>query len=62
LTPGAREWWLAGSTSTEPAHAVALEHLDLQPLLDLRLGGDAPSAGLLALPLVTAAAQVLATA
>lgn len=60
LVPGAREWWLAGSTSTEPAHDLALEHLDLTPLLDLRLGGDAPAAGVVALPLVTAAARVLA--
>ncbi|MFO7193223.1 MULTISPECIES: nicotinate-nucleotide--dimethylbenzimidazole phosphoribosyltransferase [Thermocrispum] len=62
LAPGARDWWLAASSTTEPAHAVALQHLDLEPLLDLRLGGDAPTAGLLALPLVTAAAWLLADA
>lgn len=60
LAPGAREWWLASSTSTEPAHALALEHLDLEPLLDLQLGGDAQEAGVLALPLLAAAARALA--
>lgn len=60
LAPGAREWWLASSTTTEPAHAKTLEHLDLEPLLDLRLGGDAPAAGVTALPLLAAAARALA--
>lgn len=59
LAPGARGWWLASSTTTEPAHAKTLEHLDLEPLLDLRLGGDAPAAGVTALPLLAAAARAL---
>jgi len=60
LAQGARDWWLVASSSTEPAHGVAMEHLDLEPLLDLQLGGEAPTAGLLALPLLTSAARLLA--
>lgn len=40
LAPGARDWWIAGHRSTEPAHTLALRHLNLDPLVDLgmRLG------------------------
>lgn len=62
LAPGAHEWWLAAGTSTEPAHELALEHLDLEPLLDLGLSGDAESGGLAALPLVAMATRALAAA
>lgn len=62
LAPGGRAWWLASSSTTEPAHDLALQHLDLEPLLDLRLGGDAEAAGLLALPLLAAAVRALAAA
>lgn len=62
LAPGARDWWTAGSSTTEPAHVLALEHLDLEPLLDLQLGGDAEVAGVLALPLLAGAARVLGSA
>ena len=40
LAPGARQWWRAGHRSTEPAHTLALEKLELEPIVDLvmRLG------------------------
>ncbi len=40
IAPGAREWFLAGHRSTEPAQSMALEKLGLTPLvdLDMRLG------------------------
>ena len=40
LAPGARDWWLLAQRSPEPALALAAEHLELSPLLDLhvRLG------------------------
>ncbi|WP_199443353.1 nicotinate-nucleotide--dimethylbenzimidazole phosphoribosyltransferase [Umezawaea beigongshangensis] len=59
MAPGAREWWVAGHRSAEPAHALALSHLDLKPLLefDMRLGEG--SGAVAALPLLTMAARVL---
>jgi nicotinate-nucleotide--dimethylbenzimidazole phosphoribosyltransferase len=37
LAPGARQWWQAGHRSTEPGHGLALEALELDPILDLRM-------------------------
>ena len=50
---------LAGHTSAEPAHALALRALGLRPLLglDLRLGEG--TGALLALPLAQSAARAL---
>ena len=60
LAPGARDWWLAGHRSAEPAHDLALSHLQLTPVLDLGMRlGEGPGA-LAALPLLQAAAQLLA--
>ncbi|PRY34053.1 nicotinate-nucleotide--dimethylbenzimidazole phosphoribosyltransferase [Umezawaea tangerina] len=60
LAPGAREWWKAGHLSAEPAHALALGHLSLEPLLefDMRLGEG--TGAVAALPLVMMATKVLA--
>lgn len=59
-TPAAPQWWLASHRSPEPAHALALSSLDLDPLLDLgvRLGEGAGA--LLALPLLNAAVHAMA--
>lgn len=59
MAPGARSWWQAGHRSTEPAHALALAALDLEPIVDLglRLGEGTGAAA--ALPLVRAAVAVL---
>ena len=59
LCPAALDYALAGHTSAEPGHGIALRHLRLRPLLglDLRLGEG--TGALLALPLVAAAARVL---
>jgi nicotinate-nucleotide--dimethylbenzimidazole phosphoribosyltransferase len=59
LSPGARAWWWAGHRSTEPAHRLALEALDLAPLLDLGLRLGEASGALTALPLLRTAAVVL---
>ena len=60
LAPGARQWWVAGHRSTEPAHSIALRQLRLEPLveLDLRLGEG--SGALVALPILHAAVATLA--
>ncbi|PZA19206.1 nicotinate-nucleotide--dimethylbenzimidazole phosphoribosyltransferase [Modestobacter versicolor] len=59
LCPAALEHALAGHTSAEPGHALALRALGLRPLLglDLRLGEG--TGALLALPLVASAARAL---
>jgi nicotinate-nucleotide--dimethylbenzimidazole phosphoribosyltransferase len=59
LCPAVIEYCIAGHRSAEPGSQVVLEHLDLQPLLnlDLRLGEG--TGACLALPLVQAAARVL---
>ncbi|RKT53266.1 nicotinate-nucleotide--dimethylbenzimidazole phosphoribosyltransferase [Saccharothrix australiensis] len=60
LAPGAREWWVAGHRSAEPAHALALNHLSLEPLLDFDLRLGEGSGAVAALPLVAMATKVLA--
>jgi nicotinate-nucleotide--dimethylbenzimidazole phosphoribosyltransferase len=59
LCPAALDYALAGHTSAEPGHAIALDSLGLRPLLglDLRLGEG--TGALLALPLVASAARAL---
>jgi nicotinate-nucleotide--dimethylbenzimidazole phosphoribosyltransferase len=59
LCPPALEYALAGHTSAEPGHAIALDFLGLRPLLglDLRLGEG--TGALLAFPLVASAARAL---
>jgi nicotinate-nucleotide--dimethylbenzimidazole phosphoribosyltransferase len=60
LAPGARRWWVAGQRTAEPAHALALEHLDLGPLLELDVRLGEGTGAVTALPLLMMAARVLA--
>ena len=55
----ASQWWCASHLSTEPAAAAALDRLGLEPLLDLRMRLGEGSGALLALPLVSAAGDLL---
>jgi nicotinate-nucleotide--dimethylbenzimidazole phosphoribosyltransferase len=59
LARGARQWWMAGHRCAEPAHAMALAHLRLKPLLDLDMRLGEGTGALAALPLVQMAAQLL---
>ena len=61
MAPGARAWWQAGHRSTEPAHALALRHLRLEPIVDLgmRLGEGTGAA--VALLILRAAVATLAS-
>ncbi|MFW0787434.1 nicotinate-nucleotide--dimethylbenzimidazole phosphoribosyltransferase [Gordonia sp. CPCC 206044] len=59
LAPGASRWWLAGHRSAEPAHAIALDHLDLKPVLELSMRLGEGSGALSALPVVASAADIL---
>lgn len=60
LASGARHWWVAGHRSVEPAHALALRHLELVPILDLGMRLGEGSGAVAALPLVQMAVRVLA--
>ena len=54
------DWWVAGHVSSEPAHALALTRLSLEPVLDLGLRLGEGSGALLAVPVLKAAAATLA--
>ncbi|GAA3240279.1 nicotinate-nucleotide--dimethylbenzimidazole phosphoribosyltransferase [Pseudonocardia petroleophila] len=60
LAPGARAWWLAAQRSPEPAMALALSHLSLDPVLDLGLRTGDGTGAVAVLPLLQMAARVLA--
>ena len=59
LAPGSIDYMVAGHLSTEPGARIALEKLGLEPLLDLAMRLGEGTGGLLAVPLVQAAARVL---
>jgi nicotinate-nucleotide--dimethylbenzimidazole phosphoribosyltransferase len=61
LAPGARAWWQAGHRSTEPAHALALAQLELEPILDLRMRLGEGTGAAMALPVLRAAIATLAS-
>jgi nicotinate-nucleotide--dimethylbenzimidazole phosphoribosyltransferase len=59
LHPELRGWLLAGHRSAEPAHGALLDHLELEPVLDLgmRLGEGSGAAACLAILHLAAAAH-----
>ncbi|HEX4700745.1 MAG TPA: nicotinate-nucleotide--dimethylbenzimidazole phosphoribosyltransferase [Pseudonocardiaceae bacterium] len=59
LAPGARQWWVAGHRSVEPAHTLVLDHLNMRPLLELDMRLGEGSGAVVALPLVMMAARIL---
>jgi nicotinate-nucleotide--dimethylbenzimidazole phosphoribosyltransferase len=59
LAPGARQWWRAGHRSTEPAHTLALEKLNLEPIVDLSMRLGEGTGAAVALPVVRAAVAAL---
>jgi nicotinate-nucleotide--dimethylbenzimidazole phosphoribosyltransferase len=59
LAPDCVGYVIAGHLSVEPGAKVALEHLGLEPVLDLGMRLGEGTGGLLAVPVVTAAARVL---
>lgn len=60
LAPGARAWWRVAQRSPEPAMALVVAHLSLQPVLDLdvRVGDGTGAAAVI--PLLGMAARLLA--
>ncbi|MCV7433070.1 nicotinate-nucleotide--dimethylbenzimidazole phosphoribosyltransferase [Mycolicibacterium bacteremicum] len=61
LAPGARAWWQAGHRSTEPAHTLALQRLELEPIVDLGMRLGEGSGAAVALPVLRAAVATLAS-
>ena len=59
LAPDSVGYAIAGHRSVEPGAAAALEHLDLEPILDLHMRLGEGTGGLLVVPIVQAAARVL---
>lgn len=59
LCPPVRDYLIAGHRSVEPGHRLVLEHLSLEPLLDLQLRLGEGSGAALAIPIVVAAARIL---
>ena len=59
LAPGAKQWWRAGHRSTEPAHTLALERLELEPIVDLSMRLGEGTGAAVALPVVRAAIATL---
>ena len=58
LCPAARPYLIASHRSAEPGHRVALEYLELEPLMDLGLRLGEGSGAALALPLIRAACRL----
>ncbi|MDZ4264859.1 MAG: nicotinate-nucleotide--dimethylbenzimidazole phosphoribosyltransferase, partial [Mycobacterium sp.] len=61
LAPGAKQWWQAGHRSTEPAHSLALQYLELVPMIDLGMRLGEGTGALVALPVLRAAVGTLAS-
>jgi nicotinate-nucleotide--dimethylbenzimidazole phosphoribosyltransferase len=59
LAPGAAAWFAAGHRSTEPAQALALAKLGLEPVLDLGLRLGEGSGAVAAVPVLRSAVAVL---
>ncbi|MFB7724412.1 nicotinate-nucleotide--dimethylbenzimidazole phosphoribosyltransferase [Nocardia sp. NPDC056100] len=60
LALGAKEWWVAGHRSSEPSHTVALERLQLEPLVEMNMRLGEGSGAVTALPVLRAAVATLA--
>jgi nicotinate-nucleotide--dimethylbenzimidazole phosphoribosyltransferase len=60
LAPACRGYLFAGHRSSEPGASAALEHLGLDPLIDLELRLGEGTGACLALPVLQAAAKILA--
>jgi nicotinate-nucleotide--dimethylbenzimidazole phosphoribosyltransferase len=59
LASNSAEYIIAGHCSAEPGARIVLEYLELEPLLDLEMRLGEGTGGLLAVPLVQAAARTL---
>lgn len=60
LAPGANQYFIASHQSVEPGHQIALQTLDLTPILDLRMRLGEGTGATLAMHIIEAAAKCLA--
>lgn len=60
IAPGTREWLYATSVSAEPAHVLALQDLELIPLLSLEMRNGLGLGALSALPLIASGVELAA--
>jgi nicotinate-nucleotide--dimethylbenzimidazole phosphoribosyltransferase len=60
ISPNAAAWWRAAHRSAEPAHSVALRHLNLEPVLDLGIRAGEGAGALAVLPLLRAGVRACA--
>jgi nicotinate-nucleotide--dimethylbenzimidazole phosphoribosyltransferase len=60
LQPRCVRWWRVGQRTDEPAQAVALRRLGLEPIVDLGVQAGDGSGALLAVPVLRAAARTAA--
>jgi len=60
IAPGARDWWVAGHRSSEPAQRFVLDELGRGPGVDLELRLGEGTGALVALPIVQMAIATLA--
>src|SRR3954469_5221715 len=60
IAPQARDWWLAGHRSSEPAQRASLDALGLAPVVDLELRLGEGTGALVALPVLQMAIAPLA--
>jgi nicotinate-nucleotide--dimethylbenzimidazole phosphoribosyltransferase len=59
LQPRCVRWWRSAQRTSEPAQAVALRRLGLEPILDLGVEAGDGTGGLLAVPMLRAAARAM---
>jgi nicotinate-nucleotide--dimethylbenzimidazole phosphoribosyltransferase len=59
LAPGLRDYLIAAHVSVEPGHKILLQHLGLEPLLDLGLRLGEGTGAVLGISLAEAAARIL---
>ena len=58
--PESSRWWIAGHRSAEPAHAMALNYLGKEPVLDLGMRLGEGTGALAAVPILQGAIAVAA--
>jgi len=58
MAPDCRDYMLAGHVSQEPGHRILLDHMGLDPLLDLNMRLGEGSGAVLAFSIVEAAVRV----